>query len=308
MKTTAMALCAGLLACTVLSTDATSAPLGLSSYGVDLGKFVTIGEASTITYNWDTGHLLVGGDENNWQEISKDGTSVQALYFPGYNDTESVAYVGNGQYVVGQERNMKMSQISQQHGFPDYYTGESAAPFFFIAGGAQIGNQGLEGLAYDRATGNFYAVKETNPQKVWLISDVTFDTSDDGGTGTVTELFDASLLGLLGLSDIALLENGNLLIVSALSDMLLEVTLDGQIVGSLDLKTVDPNVTFEGVTVDEEGNIYLVGEAPFRRNNFYRLVSNVVAIPEPATAAMMIAGLGLMALGRRKAEDKAAAA
>ncbi|MCP5990135.1 SdiA-regulated domain-containing protein, partial [Klebsiella pneumoniae] len=78
------------------------------------------------------------------------------------------------------------------------------------------------------------------------------------------------------LSDIAVLSNGalaataygdNLLILSGRSFLLVEVTKSGELVGSYDLSgfrsLVDPageGGKFEGLTLDDRGNIYLVSD------------------------------------------------
>ncbi len=132
------------------------------------------------------------------------------------------------------------------------------------------------------------------------------------------------MLGLDRLSDIAVLSNGlfgatpfgdNLLILSGRSFKILEVTQTGTIVSSYDLSgfksLVDPTNAggkFEGMTLDDAGNIYLVsddGDGP--NQSFLVKLGYSAPVPEPATWAMMIVGFGLVG-GTMRSRQKAAVA
>lgn len=325
MKT--MFLCAGMAMLALSGTSASAANL-LDQYAVGFARAIDTPEASAVAYNWDTRTLMVSNDEeeddgtNIWGEYDLSGNKTATIVLSGclslgsaQCDPEGLTYVGNGQYVVAEERYQDIALLSQigSDGDTRFYTAYPDAPTVSV--GPTAGNSGLEGIAYDRTTGAFYGVKETSPQTIYQISDVDFGSE----TATVSTLFDPAVLGLDRLSDIAVLSNGllaatpfgdNLLILSGRSFRLLEVTKTGTILSSYDLSgfrdLVDPadeGGKFEGLTLDDRGNIYLVSDDGDGPNQSYLVkLSFAGAVPEPATWAMMVGGVGLIggAMRRRR--------
>src|SRR6201987_1858419 len=97
--------------------------------GVDLSRYARVGrfdlpeptrtqappgsllaqEASSVTYDWDTGTLFVVGDGGtSVVQVDKTGHLIDSMTLaPGsspqgteFYDTEGIAYVGNGQFVI----------------------------------------------------------------------------------------------------------------------------------------------------------------------------------------------------------------
>ncbi|HEU4705241.1 MAG TPA: SdiA-regulated domain-containing protein [Sphingomicrobium sp.] len=298
----------------------------LDKYAASSSWAIDTKEASAVAYNWDTQTLLVTNDEeeddgtNIWGEYDLNGNKLATVVLSGclslgsaQCDPEGLTYVGNGTYVVAEERYQDIALISEIGSLGDTrsFTAYPDAPTISI--GPSAGNSGLEGIAYNRLTGDFYGVKETSSQTLWKIAGADFGTE----TATVTTLFNPGVLGLDRLSDIAVLSNGafaaapfgdNLLILSGRSFKLLEVTQTGTVVSSFDLSgfksLVDPmnaGGKFEGLTLDDVGNIYLVSDDGDGLNQSY-LVKLGYGVPEPATWAMMMLGFGLVggALRRRR--------
>jgi uncharacterized protein YjiK len=327
MKT--MFLRAGVAMLAVSAASANAAGL-LDKYTVGFSKAIDTKEASAVAYNWDTRTLMVTNDEeendgrNIWGEYDLSGNKTATIVLSGclslgssQCDPEGLTYVGNGKYVVAEERYQSIALLSEtgSSGGTRTYTAYPDAPTVRV--GPNAGNSGLEGVAYNRITGDYYGVKETSSQTVYKISDVDFAAK----TATVSNLFNPAGLGLDRLSDIAVLSNngvfaatsfgGNLLILSGRSFRLLEVTQAGKIVSSYDLSgfksLVDPTNAggkFEGLTLDQSGNIYLVSDDGDGPNQSYLVkLSYTGAVPEPASWAMMISGFGLLggAVRRRKA-------
>jgi len=303
----------------------------LDSYKIGYTKAIDTKEASGVAYNWDTRTLMVTNDEeasdgtSRFGEYDLSGNKTASIVVGGclslgspQCDPEGLTYVGNGKYVVAEERYQDialLSQIGSANGTRTY-TAYPDAPTVSV--GPNAGNSGLEGIAYNKVTGDFYGVKETSQQTVWKISNVNFDNE----TATVTSLFNPAILGLDRLSDIATLSNGqfsatsygdNLLILSGRSFSLLEVTQTGKVVSDYDLSgfksLVDPTNAggkFEGLTLDDAGNIYLVSDDGDGPNQSYlvKLEYNS-AVPEPATWAMMVAGFALIGgTLRRRPNDR----
>mgnify|MGYP003583926585 CR=1 FL=1 len=303
---------ATLLAATVMGS-ANAASIGLSTnYSLDWAVSIATDEGSGITYNWDTNELWVIGDEGRWGRYSAaNGAALAALpALNGYADPEGIAYLGGGNFAIAQERVMEINKIV---GLAP--VAEASAPSFDVNGPAgPVGNIGLEGISYDTRNGDFYGIKQEGPQAVYRMTGVNF-----AGGGTVTELFNPALLGLSSLSDITVLSNStafagsgaedNLLILSYPDAKLIEVTKAGAVLSALDLNGYSVR-QIEGVTVDNAGNIFLVGEigpgqtgsgGPSGILKFAR-AGGAGAVPEPATWAMMIGGFALAGstLRRRK--------
>ena len=120
-----------------------------------------------------------------------------------------------------------------------------------------------------------------------------------GGTADISNLFSADSLGLDDLSDIQVLSiigmGDTLLVLSQESQMMLAVDLAGSILSSYDLGDLVDSI--EGVTVDENGNIYLVaenGSAPL-----LYVLSATAAVPAPGSFLLLTTALTAFAGWRR---------
>jgi len=258
-------------------------------------------EASAVTWNWNTNTLFVLGDEGEALiEVSKTGALISSMTLTGFSDTEGLTYVGNGKFVVGEERLQDLFLLT-------YAAGGSAnrSALQSISLGPTVGNIGIEGFSYDPLNGKYYAVKEKSPQNVLEVSNVNFPA----GTATTATLFNPAPLGVLDLSDIQVLttvpsllgtaDEQNLLIYSQESALLMEVKRDGTLLSTFNFAGIASDA--EGVTIDADGIIYIVGETP----ELYVLTP----VPEPTTYALLAAGLGLVGwrLRRRTPADARAA-
>lgn len=269
-------------------------------------------EASAVTYARDRGTLFFVGDEGlGVVEITRSGQTVGSMAFSGWpaassnHDAEGLAYLGNGVLVVAEERLQDALRFS-------YSAGGSvdlgSVPFVSI--GPSTGNTGIEGIAVDPRNGGFFSVKQSGPQNV-LAGNLSFAGAPGGGTSTMLSLFDPVLLGLASLSDVASLggvdalaaapAGDNLLILSLDSRRLVETNRQGQVLSSLDLSGLTTQA-IEGLTVDENGTLYLVAESAGALPSRLFVLSPV---PEPATTALMAAGLlGLAGLRLRSRRDR----
>ncbi|WP_375291218.1 SdiA-regulated domain-containing protein [Qipengyuania sp.] len=308
---------AGAAALALLAAPASAAGL-LDNYAFGFIKPIDTKEASAVAFNWDTRRLLVTTDEEEsdgrtiFGEYDLNGDKTATVVLGGclslgaaQCDPEGLTYVGGGNYVVAEERYQDIALIRDigGTGTDRTYTAYDDAPTISIGGDA--GNSGLEGIAYDRLTGDYFGVKERQPMVVYKGTGADFGNE----TATTSVLFDASGLGLDRLSDIAVLSNGafaaapfgdNLLLLSGRSFRLVEVTKAGALVGSYDLSAyksiIDPaneGGKFEGLTMDDRGNLYLVsddGDGP--NQSFMLKLQYNGAVPEPGTWMMLIAGFG----------------
>ena len=317
---------AALAAAAIAVATPASAALDLASYSVSLQRGLDFDEASGVAYNYDKNVLFVIDDEgDDAAEFSISGDKLTADRFQSdYRDLEGVTYVGAGRYVLADERREAMALIAPvttgtRDGLPSTtYTGTAQAQTYLVNGGGNVGNNGLEGVAFDPVTGGYYGVKQGGAPGV--AQRVYYTTIDFGTatTGTTSLAFDPAPLGLGTLSDIAVIAQNpnfagtdyyqNLLLLSAdpATRRLIEVTRGGELVSSFDLTNLDIQ-TIEGVTLDRAGNIYLVGEtggvSPSGSTSGLVVLSRqTAAVPEPATWATMIGGIGVAggALRRRR--------
>lgn len=282
-------------AASLLATAAQAAALDLSRYTVSTIfnlPPVAASESSAITYNWDNGNLYVMGDEGEAiVEVTRTGAVVSTMTLTGFGDTEGLTYVGGGKFVLVEERLQDAFQLTYTAGGS---VARSALPSASL--GPTIGNTGLEGISFDPTTGKFVVVKEKSPQAVYeaLIDFVA-------GTATVNTLIGDNALGLADLSDVQVLstlpwlagtpEGEELLIYSQESRKLLLVRRDGTILSEFDFSAFSSSA--EGVTIDENGVIYITDESP--------RVYVLTPVPEPSMALVWAAGLaGLVALRRQR--------
>lgn len=237
---------------------------------------VDAAEASAITWNWETDTLFVLGDEGDaLVEVSRTGAHLGTMAMTGFDDTEGLTYIGGGQFVLCEERLQDVYKTA-------YTAGGSVtrASLPTVSLGATIGNIGLEGVAFDRVSNDYFLVKETTPQAVYRAT-VDFTLANVAPTS----LF-VPALGVLDLSDIAMLssvttlvgmpDSDNLLILSQASSMLLEVSRTGVVLSQFDLSGLAGDI--EGVTITDDGVIYLVSEAP----------QVFVLVPGPAGASVAL--------------------
>lgn len=231
-------------------------------------------ESSAITYDWDTDTLFIVEDSANFiSQITKTGALVSEMSLVGFRDTEGLSYVGGGKFVIADERVQTLSLIGYT---PAGSVTKSDAPSYSL--GPRVRNDGIEGVSYDPSSGRYIAVKQKDPAKVYEVT-ISFGKTT---TGTQVELFDPASLGLKGLSDVQVLSmpwfsgtgfERNLLVLSAQSRKLLEVDRSGKVLSSFDLSKLSAQA--EGVTIDQDGNIYIAAEGSG---------PNVIMVLAPSTA------------------------
>jgi uncharacterized protein YjiK len=240
-------------------------------------------EVSAVTYNWDTESLFVVGDAGtSIVQVSKTGQLISSMTLATgispqgteFYDPEGLTYIGNGQFVMTEERDRQVVKFT--------YVADTTltrANAQSVDLGTFVQNIGLEGITYDPQTGGFILAGEVTPQEVFQTNiDFAVGTATNGSATTVnhTNLFDPSLLGVLDLADVFALSNitslngqpdsGNLLVLSQESGQIIEVDRAGNIYSSLTITTnpgnplTVPAQQHEGLTMDAEGNLYVVSE------------------------------------------------
>lgn len=281
---------------------ALAAPFDLANYR--LSRSFTLpgaqaAEASAITWNWDSGNLFVLGDEGDaLLEVSRAGNVVSTMTLTGFDDTEGLTYLGNGRFVITEERLQDAYLLTYA---PGGSAARAALPFASL--GDTVGNVGIEGISFDPLSGQYFVVKEKTPQQVNRAS-IDFAA----GSATVASVFDPSFLNLLDLSDISVLstvpmfvgtaDQDTLLIYSQESARLLAVTRTGTVLGSFNFAGLSAEA--EGVTIDADGTIYIAAESAI--GSPISTVFVLTPVPEPSTIGLMAGGLGILVwrIGRKR--------
>lgn len=278
-------------------------------------------EVSAVTYNRDTGTLFVVGDGGtSIVQVSKTGQLIDSMTLAAdptqpqgtaFWDPEGLTYVGNGQFVMVEERNRIASKFTYA---PNTTLGTAQTQRVKL--GTTIGNIGIEGLANDPLTGGFIVVKEKTPLGIFQTNiDFAAGTASNGSPTTLNsvDLFNPNLLGLIDFADVYALSatpqfvgttlEGNILVLSQESGKILEVNRAGAILSSLTIQS-DPgnplsvlDQQHEGITMDENGLIYVVNENGGGSINFPQMW---VYAPIPAPASIAALGMAGMFAGRRR--------
>lgn len=303
-----------------LAAAAAQAQIDLSTYvrtgvfnlpSATTGANLLANEASAVTYNWDRDSLFVVGDGGtSLVEVSKTGALISSMLLSGFTatatgDPEGIAYVGNGQFVLSLERVRQAALITYSAGG----TATLAATPKITMGPPGAGNNGNEGIAFDGG-GNFIVVKQTSPQQVFRTAlDFTALTSSNGSAAAEpTGLFNPAVFNAVDLSDVYALsvlpasltgaDAGSLLVLSASSNRIWEISRSGSILSQLALDGTSAAQT-EGLAMDFAGNLYVVNENGGGSSAVPQLWV-YAPVPEPGTWALLMAGLGLVAATVRR--------
>lgn len=240
-------------------------------------------EASGVTYDWDTDTLFITADGGtSIVQVSKTGQLIDSMTLArgsspqgtDFYDPEGITYVGNGKFVISEERDRQLVLFTYAAG-----TTLTRAQTKTVKLGTFVNNTGTEGLSYDPLTGGFICLKEIDPQGIFQ-TDVDFEagTASNGSPTTVNSvnLFDPALMNLLDVADVFALSNlpslagqsqyGNILVLSQESAKVLNIDRAGNISSSLQIVS-DPGNPLsvsaqqhEGLTMDRDGYLYIVSE------------------------------------------------
>ncbi|MES2942707.1 MAG: SdiA-regulated domain-containing protein [Pseudomonadota bacterium] len=225
-------------------------------------------EVSAVTYNSATDSLFIVGDEGTYiTQISKRGEVIDTMNLPSglFADPEGITAIGNGQFVVANERVRTANLLTYAGG-----TTLDAASVKTVKLGETVGNIGLEGVSFDPLTGGYIFVKELNPSGIFQTGiNFTAGTATNGSASTVnsTNLFDPALAGVADFGDVAALSNAlpatapdysHLMVLSNDTGRILKMDRAGKIYSSLDILQ---SAQHEGITFDKQLNMYVTNEA-----------------------------------------------
>ena len=226
--------------------------------------------------------FVVGDGGTSVVQVTKTGQLIDSMTLaPGpspqgtdFFDTEGITYVGGGKFVLMEERDRQANLFTYTAGGILRKTDVQTVKL-----GTTVGNIGLEGISYDPLTSGFIFVKEADPQSIFQTGiDFVAGTATNGSpTATSsTNLFNPPLANLADFSDVFALSNlpslsgqpdfSHLLVLSQESGQIVNIDRSGTVSSSLTIVS-DPgnplsvaDQTHEGLTMDRDGNLYVVSE------------------------------------------------
>ena len=237
-------------------------------------------EASAVAYNWDTDTLFITADgSTSVTQVSKTGVLIDTMTMAQgaspqgteFYDTEGITYIGNGQFVMSEERDRQLVKFTYAAG-----TTLTRANSQTVKIGTFVPNTGTEGLCYDPLTGGYIVLKEISPIGIFQTNvDFAAGTATNGSATTENSinLFDPALLGFSDVADVFVLANlpsqstsSNLLVLGQENAQVVNVDRNGNISSTLTIVSDAGNPLnaasqqHEGITMDNSGNIYIVNE------------------------------------------------
>lgn len=247
----------------------------LPSYKADVQAMPIVGvdkNLSGITFDYDSNTLwIVTNQPQQLIELDMDLKPIRKITLENFIDTEAVAYIGNNTFAIADERDFSivLATIDTQ---TTVLNRKKLKYITLKQGGSE--NTGLEGIAIDPKTKVIYAVQERKPLKLISVSGLV-----NGKQGLEIGIPPHIDINALNLDDLSGLhfdsKTGHLLLLSDEAKLLVEVDMHGHKVSYLDLEAgfnglTDDIPQAEGVTLDADGNLYIVSEP----NLIYRFIKS----------------------------------
>lgn len=214
---------------------------------------------SGLTYQPESDHLFaVQNNPTQLIEMTKHGDIIRRIALSNFVDTESVDYLGNNTFVVSEERRQQLVFFSITDTTKNIsYEKSERLPMNWI----EQKNRGMEGVAWSPQYG-FFILQEEPPK---ILNHVLQHTETDIDVAKLNHSLPKHVDDFAGISLFYVEQKPFLLVLSEASDELSMINLSGDRVTSLSLKTGPFNLwpimkQPEGVAVDKDGHIYIVGE------------------------------------------------
>ena len=216
-------------------------------------------ETSGLTWDSATGTLFtVTGQNPQLVEFTTGGVVLRRIRLTGFSDPEAVEALDDGRLGIVDERRRLVAVFRLA---PDVESLDLDDLARYDLGFDDAGNKGFEGLAWNPRTQRMLLAKERDPQGLF---ELPFP-GEDGAAGVLEALPGQDLL-VRDISSVAIdPRTGHTLMLSDESRLLVELDRLGRprsfisLFGGLN-GLVDGIEQAEGVAMDGEGNIYVVGE------------------------------------------------
>jgi uncharacterized protein YjiK len=202
--------------------------------------------------------------------LSPDGELLGRYPLSGFEDVEGVTYLGDGVLLLAEERQHSLVAVKVPDQPGALFREDGRALTLGIGLG---GNQGFEGLGYDRAGDRLFLVKEHSPRKLYEIHGLKSSLAGNFNLNIIDrqDWIDQTTFAT-DLSSVHYDERtGHLVLLSDESQLLIELDTEGKLISFRSLLSgfaglADSVPQAEGVTFDDRGNLYLASEP----NLFYR--------------------------------------
>lgn len=232
------------------------------NYHYEIGKPITLpgikDNLSGLTYHPGNDSLFaVLNNPEILIELSKQGEILRQIPLRDFVDTESLDYLGNGLFVVTEERRRRLvffyvdadTEVIE-------YEASQAIPLDW----ANDENRGYEGVVWSPRHG-FFIVQEEPPR---LIHHAMHDAEALIDVDALNRALPSSVSDYAGLS-LFRADDDYLLVLSEASHSLNVLNLQGEPLSQLSLRSGFMHLwplmeQPEGVAVDNDGHIYIVGE------------------------------------------------
>jgi uncharacterized protein YjiK len=243
----------------------------------------SVTDLSGITYDPDRDRLLGITNSSSMEIIalSRNGDLLERYPLIGFQDTEGIAYLGNGRVVIADEVLQRLYVVTLPS-TPEPIHVENA-PFLAIEINLSEHNKGFEGVTYDPVNDRIFAIKERDPRQLYSVTGML---ASMGGSLQIrikdlTNWIDRSVFGMDLSEGYYDPRTGHLLILSEQSDNVTELDEKGNFVSIRSLlgltDDLEKNIPqAEGMTMDADGELYIVSEP----NLFYRFSKSKAAVPE----------------------------
>jgi uncharacterized protein YjiK len=211
---------------------------------------------------------------NNPEELlalSKDGELLARYPLSGFSDVEGITYLGDNLLLLAEERDQALVVVQMPEKPGPLFREDYRALTLGIESGE---NAGFEGVGYDRVGDRLYVVKEHSPRKLYEVRGLKSSVLGDFNLQVIDR--QAWIEHKVFATDLSSVhydeQTGHLALLSDESKVLIELDAnDGKLIsfrsllsGFAGLQNSVPQG--EGLTLDDQGNLYLVSEP----NLFYR--------------------------------------
>jgi uncharacterized protein YjiK len=217
---------------------------------------------SGITYSPDSSTLFaVINNPEQIIELSKTGEIIRKIAMRNFHDTEGIAHIGGDSYAIIQETSRAISIVTISD---DTVELDANAFRQFNISTALVANGGLEGVAWSVNTG-LYVANEHSPNEVIHLPLSSFNQTTATNSGNVMPHYFKNL-PVDDISGLHFSELDQLLFVlSDESRSLLAVNKQGEVKSRFNFDRTPLGLSQsirqpEGITMDKNNNIYVVGE------------------------------------------------
>jgi uncharacterized protein YjiK len=197
--------------------------------------------------------------------LSPAGEVLARHPLDGFSDVEGVAWLGDDLLLLVEERRQALVVVQMPDSAGQVVSRRGQRSLTLALGDG--GNQGFEGVAYDRAGDRLFVVKEHSPRKLYEIRGLR--TSLDGRFDVEVVDRESWIAAGFVAQDFSSVEydprSGHVYLLSDASKRVLELDAAGRFVGFRPLAggfagLREPVPQAEGMTFDDRGNLYVVSE------------------------------------------------